>query len=77
MTKNQCRAINEDRLKSWAKKLTDNHSTPIMLVGVGHDHRSGQLHLVTLEDKEFDRKTLAAFAAWATEQLLDKNDAQG
>jgi hypothetical protein len=43
--------INRDRLSSWEKQLTGSHATPFILVGVGHDHVSGQLVVCTTEDR--------------------------
>jgi hypothetical protein len=44
------KAITDERLQSWAKQLVDAHATPVLLVGVGHDHVSGQIHVVVTED---------------------------
>ena len=42
--------INNERLNGWKEKLTKAHATPVALIGVGHDHVSGQIHLVITED---------------------------
>ncbi len=42
--------ITSTRLASWQKKLGDAHATPVLLVGVGHDHASGRTVVVTTED---------------------------
>jgi hypothetical protein len=39
-----------ERLGRWKKLLIQEHSTPVLLVAVGHDHKKGQLTLVTTED---------------------------
>ena len=37
--------INLERLASWGQKLAANNATPILLLGVGHGDRSGQLNV--------------------------------
>ena len=41
--------ITEQRLSSWSKRLSQEHSTPLLMVAVGHDGKSGQLTLLTSE----------------------------
>jgi len=43
------KGITEERLKSWKKKLAEANATPIILIGVGHDHKSGELVLCVPE----------------------------
>jgi len=47
-------AICQERLGEWTKRLVGEHATPIVLVGVGHDHKSGQLVLCTTEEMSND-----------------------
>lgn len=42
--------INDVRLEGWKKKMEETHSTAFLLVSVGHDDVSGQLHLIITED---------------------------
>ncbi len=42
--------ITSTRLASWQKKLDGSHATPVLLVGVGHDHVSGRTIVITTED---------------------------
>jgi len=42
--------ITVGRLASWSAILIENHSTPGLLIGIGHDHRSGEIHLCIPED---------------------------
>jgi hypothetical protein len=42
--------ICRERLEAWGKRLAEAHATPVLLLGVGHDHRSGEAVLVTTED---------------------------
>lgn len=67
MTRDQVAAINRDRLARWAEKLTREHATPVLLLGVGHDHTSGQVVLCTLED--LDDAKLAIFLRGALVRL--------
>lgn len=32
-----------DRITRWGPKLSTEHSTPVILIGIGHDHKSGQI----------------------------------
>lgn len=41
--------ICSDRLDSWSQLLVKDHATPVLLLGIGHDHRSGTVSLCTLE----------------------------
>lgn len=50
MTHAVCSDINIKRLAAWAGILIDEHSTPAILIGFGHDHHSGQIHVVCVED---------------------------
>ncbi len=43
-------SINVERLKGWGTKLTQLHSTPFLTIGVGHDHRQGEVTLLACED---------------------------
>lgn len=42
--------ITDERLDRWKKRLSESHSTPILLMGVGHDHVFGRPVLCTTED---------------------------
>lgn len=65
MTSGEVAAVTTERLKRWGERLTEAHATPALLVGVGHDHAGGQLHVVIPEDMPtemaiaFLRKALA------------------
>jgi len=50
MRTDEIETIGRDRLEGWRKRLVDEHSTPILLVGVGHDHRTGQIVLCIPEE---------------------------
>lgn len=48
MTDEEIRKIVDQRLGKWGDDLVDYHSTPLILLAVGHDHNSGQLHIETV-----------------------------
>lgn len=50
MTAAQIIRINNERLSNWGTQLSDNHCTPAILIGIGHDHRSGELHVCIPEN---------------------------
>ena len=50
MNDTEIETICRDRLGGWTKRLVEEHSTPILLVGVGHDHKTGQVVLCMPEE---------------------------
>lgn len=59
--------ITQERLKSWAKRLSEQHATPLLMLGMGHDANAGQLVVLTVEDVDDDM--LVASLLFAAEQL--------
>jgi hypothetical protein len=41
-----------ERLNGWKKDLIADHATPIVLVGVGHDNKSGQIVVCTVKEMQ-------------------------
>lgn len=52
MTGKDCEDITRRRLKRWGDASIAAHSTPAMLICVGHDERSGNLTLHVTEDTD-------------------------
>lgn len=50
MTKEQIEQINRERLEQWATRFADEHATPVILVGIGHDHKAGSIVIETTEE---------------------------
>ena len=50
MTTQEIEAISKARLASWSEKCAKTHATPAALICVGHDHASGELHVIIPED---------------------------
>lgn len=50
MNEAQISEICTERLGRWQKKLEGEHATPVLLMGVGHDHNKGKLVVVVTED---------------------------
>lgn len=67
MDTQQVREITTERLADWRNALVRNHATPVALIGVGHDHNSGELHLCITEDMPV--AVLQGFLAWAVREL--------
>lgn len=63
MDNEELREICYDRVARWIERLIKEHSTPIVLVGVGHDHKSGHLVLLTVEELTNDQIVLFLEAA--------------
>jgi len=47
--KQQIEAICAERLERWRERLVQEHATPFLLLGLGHDQKSGQVVVVTTE----------------------------
>ena len=50
MDSEEIEAICSERLERWQKKLEGEHATPVLLMGVGHDHNKGKLVVCCTED---------------------------
>ncbi len=65
MTSQQIIDIGVERLDRWRALLAQEWATPALLLGISHDHKSGQLVICTVEDHSNDdvrrllRKALA------------------
>ena len=59
--------INEERLDRWRQRLQQEHATALVLIGVGHDHKIGQLTVITCDG--VSDEYLAAYLRFALEQL--------
>lgn len=64
------KAINDERLGRWKNLLNRKHSTPIIILAVGHDHHEGDLVVLTTEDRS-DEETLL-FMEGAVKLLREK-----
>jgi len=51
MNNTQIDSISKQRLYSWRQRLNESHATPILLLGVGHDHKNGQIVICVTEDR--------------------------
>ena len=71
MKPEEIKAIILQRLGSWAPSLEEEHATPILLVGVGHDHKLGQVVLCTTEDMSIEETI--GFLAGAMAILLRRS----
>ncbi len=70
MTAPQIQKINAVRLTGWAGKLSAAHATALVVVGVGHDQRNGEVNVCVSENGPSDRE-IAAFLRHAA-NLLDR-----
>lgn len=58
MTRKEVYDINKERLNGWLHRLTNQHSTAQILVGVGHDQVSGQITVIVPEGGPTDEQIL-------------------
>ncbi len=61
--------ITEERLARWKVKMKDAHATPLMLIGVGHDHKRGEFVICTLDEPELSKEFLRGLLVKAVELL--------
>lgn len=69
------KAINDERLGRWKNQMNRKHATPLLLVGVGHDHNNGDIVILTTEERT-EQETLAIILGVATklqEQINSQN----
>jgi len=69
MTADEVREIVLDRLARWAPLLSNAHATPVVLVGVGHDHARGEIQVVTVDDEQMRAEVIAGFLLSAVDKL--------
>ena len=50
MTPETIALITTERLALWAQRAIEQHSTPVMMLSVGHDFHSGELNVHTTEE---------------------------
>lgn len=50
MNNSKIQEISCERLQRWTFKLFSEHSTPAILIGIGHDHKSGQITVCVPEN---------------------------
>jgi hypothetical protein len=62
-------AITNERLAKWIKHLGNEHATPLLLVGIGHDEKSGQVVICAVDEPETDPDFLKRILRFAIESL--------
>lgn len=68
------KAINDERLGRWKIQLNRKHATPVLLLGIGHDHNSGNLTLLTTEDiTDEELKLFLEYALKSLSHLPEEN----
>lgn len=50
MKQDEIETICKERLDKWAKRLVGDHATPVLVLGVCHDEKQGQVVLCTTEE---------------------------
>jgi hypothetical protein len=68
-------AICDERLGRWKQRLIEQHSTPLVMLAVGHDQKSGQLLVLTLE--EVSEHTLVRALRFLHAQVCGPEDQHG
>jgi hypothetical protein len=50
MTRDELKKINYERMTSWKERLNENYSTPVILLGIGHNSVEGRLFVLCTEE---------------------------
>ena len=50
MNREKVRSIGKERLDKWLDHLVNDHATPVLLMGLGHDHNLGNVSLCITEN---------------------------
>lgn len=50
MTKDQITAITLERLGEWGRECVEQHSTPAVLISIGHDEDAGDVHVFSPDE---------------------------
>jgi hypothetical protein len=65
----QTEKITTERLDKWAKKLSEDHATPLLLVACGHDHTIGRIVICVPDEDEMNVTTIRALLYGALAEL--------
>lgn len=68
MDDNKIREICQERMGKWTEVLVKEHCTPAILIGIGHDQVSGEIHMIIPENWSDEQAT--AILARTMEKLL-------
>jgi len=61
--------IVQERLTDWGRDCVRDHATPALLLAIGHDHASGEVHLYVPDDPFFDNQRIAQLLRLALQQI--------
>jgi hypothetical protein len=61
--------ITDLRLADWTQRLVAENSTPLLMLGIGHEEKSGQFTLLTVEDEAVDTDTLIGLLKYCLKEL--------
>ena len=64
------RQITTERLRSWSERLAEHNATPVVLIGVGHEHNSGEVILCIPAGPTDDQIVMAI--VFALQQIRDR-----
>lgn len=62
--------ITAQRFEGWAKRLSEAHATPLMVVGVRHDEHVGGRIVISVED--VPDADLALLLRWAAYTIAER-----
>lgn len=65
MNRERCYVISRTVFDRWANILAEQHSTPLLALGVGHGTRSGQIHLCVRDNDDLTDDVVRGFLAAA------------
>lgn len=74
MTKDKAGAITRDRLARWGAILKEHVATPVLVLGVGHGPKAGELSVCCTED--MSNEQLLLFVKAAFELIIRRLDGE-
>ncbi len=69
-TAEQLKEWNRERLDLWAARMLQENSTPVLLLGVGHGAKSGQLTVCI--PQEIPAETIELVVAFLYRELVER-----
>lgn len=61
--------ICRERMALWTQDAMRDHATPALLLAIGHDHVSGEVHVYVPDDPFFDTRMLVSLLLLALRSL--------
>ena len=64
--------IIRERLTRWSKRLAEEHATPLLLMGIGHDENSGKINVLTCDEPDITDEVVYQLLCKAASELRQR-----